>query len=156
MAQSRALLFFAAIAVALMGAGLGLWIFLGREPRANPDNREQIAAGEKIYAANCAACHGAKLEGEPNWKVRKQSGRLPAPPHDATGHTWHHSDEQLFGIVKDGLTAYAPAGYATDMPAFKDILSDADIRAVLAYIKSTWPQDIKDHHRQISAPPANN
>jgi len=153
--QPRALLF-AAIAVTLVGAGTGLWVFLDREPAAHPDNREQIAAGEKIYAANCAACHGAKLEGEPNWRVRKDSGRLPAPPHDATGHTWHHSDEHLFGIVKDGLTAYAPAGYATDMPAFKGILSDAEIHAVLAYIKSSWPQDIKDHHRQISAQPANN
>lgn len=151
--QSRALLF-GAIAVALMG--VGLWVFLDREPTASPDNQEQIAAGEKIYAANCAACHGAKLEGEPNWKVRKESGRLPAPPHDATGHTWHHPDEQLFGIVKDGLTAYAPAGYETDMPAFKGVLSDAEIRAVLAYIKSSWPQDIQDHHRQISAPPADN
>jgi len=151
--QSRALLL-AAMIVSLVAAGL--WIFLGREPAAHSDNRQQIAAEEKIYAANCAACRGAKLEGEPNWKVRKESGRLPAPPHDATGHTWHPSDAHLFGIVKDGLTAYAPAGYATDMPAFKGILSDADIRAVLAYIKSTWPQDIQDHHRQISTQPASN
>ncbi len=155
MAQPRVLLF-AAISVTMMIAGLGLWIFLDPETAVNPDNGKQIAAGQKIYAENCAACHGAKLEGEPNWKVRKENGRLPAPPHDATGHTWHHSDAHLFGIVKDGLTAYAPAGYATDMPAFKGILSDADIRAVLAYIKSTWPQDIQDHHRQISAQPASN
>ncbi len=147
--QSRPLLL-AAIAVTLVGAGMGLWIFLDPEPAERPDNRQQIAAGEKIYAANCAACHGAKLEGEPNWRVRKESGRLPAPPHDATGHTWHHSDEHLFGIVKDGLTAYAPPNYATDMPAFKGVLSDAEIRAVLAYIKSRWPQDIRDRQREIS------
>jgi mono/diheme cytochrome c family protein len=70
---------------------------------------------------------------------RLPNGRLPAPPHNATGHTWHHSDGQLFRIVKDGLAAILP-GYETDMPAFKDILTDAEITAVLDYIKSTWPE----------------
>lgn len=142
-------LFYLAVAVALLIAGLGLWVFLDRDPASERADAEQIAAGQTLYAANCAACHGSKLEGEPNWMVRKKNGRLPAPPHDASGHTWHHADEQLFGIVKNGLTAYAPAGYATDMPAFKNILSDTEILAILAYIKSRWPQDIAERQRQI-------
>lgn len=142
--------------MALMIMGLGVWIFRDPMPVANPDNEEQLAAGQKIYSENCASCHGSKLEGEQNWKVRKTSGRLPAPPHDASGHTWHHSDEHLFGIVKDGLAAYAPAGYATDMPAFKGILSDAEIEAVLAYIKSRWPREIRERQREISAQTTNN
>jgi len=70
---------------------------------------------------------------------------LPAPPHDATGHTWHHPDQVLFSITKDGLVpgVTAPTGYESDMPAFKSILSDADITAVLAYIKSTWPAELR-------------
>lgn len=36
---------------------------------------------------------------------------------------------------------YAPAGYESDMPAFGGILSDDEIRAVLAFIKSTWPEE---------------
>lgn len=64
---------------------------------------------------------------------------MPAPPHDETGHTWHHPDRVLFGIVKHGLVPpYAHADYQSDMPAFAAKLSDEDIWAVLAYIKSHW------------------
>lgn len=96
-------------------------------------------AGRQLYVDRCASCHGVNLEGQPDWMERLPNGRLPAPPHNATGHTWHHSDGQLFRIVKDGLAAILP-GYETDMPAFKDILTDAEITAVLDYIKSTWPE----------------
>lgn len=94
--------------------------------------------GQALYTQHCASCHGLHLEGQPNWMVRKPDGRLPAPPHDASGHTWHHSDRQLFEIVKYGLEKIAP-GYATDMQSFGGVLSDDEIRAVLDYIKSTWP-----------------
>ncbi|HEX6320152.1 MAG TPA: cytochrome c [Burkholderiales bacterium] len=99
----------------------------------------QLAAGQKIYAQHCAACHGAKLEGQPNWQRRLPNGKMPAPPHDESGHTWHHPDEVLFGITKHGMVPpYAPPGYQSDMPAFGSILSDDQIRAVLAYIESRW------------------
>ncbi len=67
------------------------------------------------------------------------SGRMPAPPHDESGHTWHHPDGVLFGITKNGVTPpYGPPGYESDMPAFAGKLFDEEIRAVLAYIKSHW------------------
>ena len=77
-----------------------------------------VTRGRAIYAENCAPCHGAKLEGQPNWKERSPSGRMPAPPHDASGHTWHHSDEDLFTITQKGVSALVP-GYGSDMPAFE-------------------------------------
>lgn len=99
----------------------------------------QIALGQKIYVQHCAACHGMKLEGQPNWQQRLPNGRMPAPPHDESGHTWHHTDDVLFGITKHGLVPpYAPRGYESDMPAFAGTLSDDEIRAVLAYIESHW------------------
>ena len=105
-------------------------------PKADP---QTLALGEQLYAEHCAACHGAKLEGQPNWKQRLPNGRLPAPPHDESGHTWHHPDEVLFAITKHGLAPpYAPKGYESDMPAFGGKLSDAQMRAVLAYIASHW------------------
>ena len=94
-----------------------------------------------MYSAECASCHGTKLEGQPNWQVRLANGKLPAPPHDSSGHTWHHSDKVLFDITKKGPAAY-PDGYQTDMPAFGGRLSDEQIAAVLAFIKSTWPAEI--------------
>ena len=85
------------------------------------------------------------LEGEPNWREKKPSGRMPAPPHDASGHTWHHPDPVLFGITKYGLVpgTYAPPGYESDMPGFGGALVDDEILAVIAYIKSTWPDEIR-------------
>ncbi len=104
---------------------------------------EQLALGQEVYTEACASCHGANLAGQPNWKVRQATGRLPAPPHDDTGHTWHHPDQMLFEMTKLGIAAFAPEGYESDMPGFADTLSDEQIRAVLAYIKSTWPPEVR-------------
>jgi mono/diheme cytochrome c family protein len=112
----------------------------------------QLASGQKVYAQHCAACHGARLEGQPNWRARLPNGRMPAPPHDDSGHTWHHPDEVLFGITKQGLVPpYAPPGYESDMPAFAGKLSDAEIRAVLAYIESQWSQDVRKLRAEMIA-----
>lgn len=109
---------------------------------ANPTDLELVALGQQVYGAHCASCHGATLEGETeDWRTRKDSGSLPAPPQDETGHTWHHPDQQLFAIIKQGIAPFAPEGYVSDMRGFGDILSDREIWAVLAYIKSTWPPE---------------
>ena len=106
--------------------------------------------GKTIYAEQCASCHGVNLEGQPNWRERKDDGRMPAPPHDASGHTWHHPDDVLFDVTKEGFAEYAPPGYQTDMPAFGDMLTDEEIRAVLAYIKSRWPKEIRTRQNAMS------
>lgn len=109
-----------------------------------------IAQGRQIYADQCAACHGADLEGQPDWRTRLASGRLPAPPHDESGHTWHHPDEVLFRIVKEGTAAVVGGGYESDMPGFAGVLNDAEIRAVLDYIKSTWPERERSYQQRMS------
>ena len=115
----------------------------GEDPRANPRDPARVALGSKVHVQHCAACHGAKLEGQPDWKIRLPNGRLRAPPHDDAGHTWHHPDDVLFAITKNGpVPPYAPPGYESDMPAFKGKLSDDEIWAVLAYIKSHWTQHV--------------
>jgi len=110
-----------------------------------------VAQGQAVYAAACASCHGANLEGQADWRIRRADGKLPAPPHDETGHTWHHPDAQLFAMTKFGPAAVAGLeGYETDMPAFEGTLSDNEIRAVLSYIKSTWPAEIRARHDDIN------
>lgn len=139
--------FFAATALVLaVGGASALWLTDVGIGRADPDDTKQVALGRDIYAAQCASCHGAKLEGQPDWQTRKPDGRLPAPPHDAQGHTWHHADKDLFGIIKNGIAAYAPPGYESDMPAFRGTLSDRQIWATLAFIKSRWPDSIRRQH----------
>ena len=124
-----------------------VWLFVGGagEPsRADATNRQLVRNGEVLYQLHCASCHGVDLEGQPNWRERDEDGLLPAPPHDKTGHTWHHSDALLFDVTKFGSTAVVGSDYMSNMPGFEDKMSDGEIWAVLAYIKSTWPPDIQE------------
>ena len=118
--------------------------------RADPANQQQVALGQQVYATQCASCHGAKLEGQPNWKEELPSGGRPAPPHDASGHTWHHPDALLFEIISRGAQAFAQPPQQYNMPAFGGILSDSQIWAVIAYLKSTWPPDILAAQEQVN------
>jgi S-disulfanyl-L-cysteine oxidoreductase SoxD len=119
--------------------------------RLKPDDATVTALGSKVYFAQCAACHGARLEGQPNWRQRGADGRLPAPPHDASGHTWHHPDEVLFRITKFGVAKAANLkDYVSAMPAYEGTLSDEEIVAVLSWIKSRWPSDIRAAHDELN------
>ena len=125
--------------------------------RLATDDESVLATGRQIYSTRCAACHGANLQGQPHWRERDASGRLPAPPHDASGHTWHHPDQVLFDITKYGVARAAQLkDYDSAMPAFDGVLSDAQIVAVLSWIKSTWPPRIRDLQRQVDEAERNN
>ena len=137
-------------AVGLAAAILILWRGSAATEAAVQD-QAVIALGQRLYAENCATCHGADLEGQPDWQTPLANGRYPAPPHDETGHTWHHPDDILFRIVKEGTAAIVGGGYESDMPGFADVLSDAEVRAVLAYIKSTWPERERSYQAETSA-----
>ena len=114
-------------------------------------DEKAIVLGKALYLEDCASCHGANLEGQPDWHSRDADGYLPAPPHDETGHTWHHPTEQLFDITKRGTEAVVGGGYKSKMIGFEDALSDDQIYTILAYIKSTWPERIIERHNQIDA-----
>lgn len=140
--------------VAVLVLGFYSYRLVFHKPKAfiDPADTQMIRLGHEIYAVHCASCHGANLEGEPNWRQRKLNGRLPAPPHDVSGHTWHHPDQVLFDIVKNGLVpgVTAPEGYESDMPAYGTILTDEEMRASLAYIKSTWPEKAQKVQQQLT------
>src|SRR6266436_4283257 len=136
-------------AVLLMAASLSDLIGSDEPTKPDPNDPALTARGKVVYAERCASCHGDNLEGQPNWRKRLPNGRMPAPPHDPTGHTWHHSDRQLFEMTKNG-TAGMMQGYETDMPTYKNVLSDADIWAVLFFIESTWPADVRDRQQRMS------
>lgn len=111
---------------------------------------EQVDRGRSLYDAQCARCHGKALEGQADWRTPLPNGRLPAPPHDASGHSWHHPDKILVGITKHGLKPYVGEDYESDMPAFASTLSDAQIAAVIAYIKSTWPERERQYQERLN------
>ena len=117
----------------------------------HPDDKRVVSLGSEIYAEHCASCHGRSLEGHPEWKVRDAEGYLPAPPHDETGHTWHHPDELLFDITKLGVAEAARLeDYQTRMPAFEGVLTDEEIVAVLSFVKAQWPEQVRQRHDEMN------
>ena len=117
-----------------------------------PDDTDVVALGQSLYAEHCAACHGAQLEGAPNWQIRDADGLLPAPPHDATGHTWHHTDDVLFNLTKFGLANYLnQSDYKSNMPAYNGVLTDHEIKAILSFIKSSWSPKMREHQDYLNS-----
>ncbi|MDA0909728.1 MAG: c-type cytochrome [Proteobacteria bacterium] len=145
------------ISCIILGMGFGIFSMIPTPHQANspislmPKNPTVINNGKILYENYCAACHGKKLEGQPNWRQRDEDGYLPAPPHNKDGHTWHHPDAYLFAMTKYGIEAMIGRTYPNNMPAYVEKLSDEDIIAILSYIKSTWPENIQFQHDQINA-----
>ena len=110
-----------------------------------------LACGDAIYAQACASCHGANLDGQADWRSPGPDGRLPAPPHDETGHTWHHSDRVLLEITLYGTAAVVGGSYESDMPGFADVYSEDELRDVLEWIKTRWPERERAHQAQVTA-----
>ncbi|GAB2884889.1 c-type cytochrome [Paralcaligenes ginsengisoli] len=152
--MSQRTLIFGVVGVAIMGVAAILYSTMRQSGPAfiDPANQTLVMQGKAIYTNNCAACHGESLQGQPNWRERMPNGKLSAPPHDKTGHTWHHPDAMLVDMVRNGLVPgkTAPAGYVSDMPAYGGILSDDEIIAVLTYIKSTWPPKVLEAQKEVT------
>lgn len=119
---------------------------------ADPDDRAQVARGAALYAANCASCHGAQLEGQPDWRTEKPDGTYPAPPHDVEGHTWHHADRLLLRYTRlGGAEALKELpGFRSGMPGFGDRLSDREIWDIIAFIKAQWTERERDYQRAVT------
>lgn len=118
----------------------------------SPDDPQVVTIGARIYTQHCAACHGASRKGQPDWRERGPDGLMRAPPHDESGHTWHHPDAQLFAITKYGLAKLIQQpDYQTHMPVYDGVLTDAEINAVLSWIKAQWPKEIQARHDQVNA-----
>lgn len=144
------------LAMACVAAGAGAVLMAQQSPPVSAnlfayDDAGAVARGRTIYDESCAACHGANLQGQDDWRMPNADGRAKAPPHDQSGHTWHHPDVQLFQIVKYGTAALVGNGYESDMAGYEDVLSDEQIHDVMAFIKSTWPEQIIERHNAMNA-----
>jgi len=108
---------------------------------------ENIAQGETLYLQYCASCHGAELEGDPNWKQTLPDGSFPPPPQDSTGHTWHHPDSLLIKLISDG----GDPEFGGTMPPFGDKLSEEEIVSILDFIKSNFEKNEREFQWWVTA-----
>ena len=136
-AKAIAIICLAVLATALLGCSSSPEPADGTA-QPSPQQADAAKSGRTMFVANCAGCHGAVGEGQPDWHIRKADGTLPAPPLNGDGHTWHHSDGLLYRIVRDGGAELAVPGFNSGMPPFGEILSQQEIIAVLTYVKSLW------------------
>lgn len=147
---------FTVVVVVLLGAAIPASAGEGLDEvdvTLEPENQVIVDVGRGIYQSQCASCHGKQLEGQAEWRQRLENGMLPAPPHDKTGHTWHHADDLLFEITKYGMPKVIDdPNYLTMMPLFESVLEDKDIIAVLSYIKSTWPAEERAWQEEVNNP----
>lgn len=93
--------------------------------------------GARLYQLNCATCHGKQGEGAEIWRKPDDEGKNPAPPLNGTGHSWHHSTKSLTNTIKNGT-----ANLGGNMPAWKDKLSESEIKLILTWIKAQWPDEL--------------
>lgn len=110
----------------VMLAGVVLMLFSinmigGDKPVVELEPAEMIVLGEQVYTQNCAECHGVQGEGH--------QAVIEAPALDSTEHAFHHPDEQLAGLIKNG---------GTIMPAFGEALTDLEILAAIRYFQTWW------------------
>jgi mono/diheme cytochrome c family protein len=142
--------------LALIFCGFGIYYLLPQKDypvkiSLYPKDDSIVSTGKEIYLQYCASCHGEQLQGQSNWRQRDTAGYLPAPPHDESGHTWHHPDTYLFLMTKYGIEKMIGKEYPNNMPAYEGKLTDKEIIAVLSYIKSTWPKELQTQHDLINS-----
>ncbi|SRR6266568_1573964 len=138
------------ILVALM---LGVATHIGTADAANEPPQldlDHVKSGRVVYQKYCASCHGANARGAANWQERDEHGELPASPHDAEGHTWRHSDAELYEMVSRGWRDPFNKTKRLTMPAFGDVLSLEQIRDVITYLKTLWTSEQRSFQSEES------
>ncbi len=110
-------------------------------PTLNPSD---VTAGQNLYAQHCVSCHGTNLQGQPDWKKPLANGKYPAPPHDNSGHTWHHNDRVLSAIILNGGDGKGDMSHG-DMPVYKDKLTEIQVHQILSFLKSRWGQQQREY-----------
>lgn len=127
--------------------------FAGGDPVEPAADKSQVEQGREVYQQYCQSCHGPEGKGlTEQWRERDALGELPAPPHDATGHTWRHSDAMLYQMISEGWRDPFNKSDRLTMPAFGEVLTREEIEDVLAYLRTLWTEEQRQYQRERSAP----
>ena len=116
-----------------MKAGAPLEYRSSRNPY--PQARIIIDDGGRLYKQHCAACHGSKGSGD------GKAGRDLTPPPAFLAYLIKRPrsvDEYLQWTISEG-----GAQFSSDMPAFKEILTDLQIWQIVTYMRADFP-DVRE------------
>lgn len=128
---------------------VGTWFWDGQASKpGDASDKDQVAFGGRVYGRICANCHGNGMDGQLGWQQPMKDGTRLAPAHNDQGKTWRLDDKSLFEVVKSGGDFLKQDGTTSRMPAFKDKLTDDEIWAVIAFIKSSWSADIQEAQQE--------
>jgi mono/diheme cytochrome c family protein len=86
-----------------------------------PTTEESIALGSQLFTANCARCHGPEGQGTPR-----------APSLNVKSFLTGTNDQAILQIVTSGVPG-------TAMPAWGDRMTDAEIQAIVGFIRQWEP-----------------
>src|SRR5690606_15294047 len=112
----------------------------------------QVALGHSLYDQHCAFCHGTDLAGKPGWDGDYPAGGRPAVPLDGSGAIARLGDRHLFDLTKFGGPPLSPTDDRHGMPGLQGLLADADIWAILAFVKSRWPEGARGRQKEVARP----
>jgi mono/diheme cytochrome c family protein len=130
-------------------AGCGQQGSVGEAQVRQPDTgrwytEQQVQKGARVFAVYCAACHGGRAQADENWRQRGPDGKFPPPPLNGTAHAWHHPLFELREIIRDGSDPQLG-----NMPGWREVLSDEEIDATIAWFQSLWPHEVYEAWREI-------
>lgn len=113
--ESHALLFaFLVSSVSLFGTLTSAVVFGKQSRRSEPENvsAEIVIQGRQIFVKHCAECHGFDARGDEGSDLHSLRARKP--------------------LIRQIITG----GIKGEMPAYGSVLSDADVRALINYLRS--------------------
>lgn len=102
-------------------------------PGQSPPPPDRLPPAERIYAENCASCHGHDGSGVGRFPPLQGIDTVVGEPH------------RLILVTLHGLTGPVSIDdrvYNDVMPGFEHELSDVEIALLLTYLRSTWGHDV--------------
>jgi len=115
-------MFFLSVITPIICLCSGAILVSGQVNNSTAADADTLEQGKRIYARECSSCHGDRGKGDGPAAIA-----MVPKPRDLAKVTANKNDDRFFLKISGG---------ASSMPAYKGVLSDIQIRQVIAYIRT--------------------